>query len=117
MTRRPFSDIQGAAAIGAHVSKSLKGAKSFALKKPKKEKEKKEKDKKEKQAPAPKPPKKTVEKKRPITEGPKATHSINADTGKPVKLNKTQQKAVGSYYSREKKPYSSGGLGPVKKTK
>jgi len=48
MTRRPFSDIQGAAAIGAHVSKSLKGAKSFALKKPKKEKEKKEKDKKEK---------------------------------------------------------------------
>ena len=115
MTRRPFSDIQGAAAIGAHVSKSLKGAKSFKIGKPKKEKEKKE--NKEKQAPAPKPPKKTVEKKRPITEGPKATHSINADTGKPVKLNKTQQKAVGSYYSREKKPYSSGGLGPVKKTK
>ena len=111
MTRRPFSDIQGAAAIGAHVSKSVKNAKSFT------QKEKEKKEKKEKQAPAPKPPKKTVEKKRPITEGPKATHSINADTGRPVKLNKTQQKAVGSYYSREKKPYSSGGLGPVKKAK
>ena len=64
-----------------------------------------------------KPVKKTTEKKRPITEGPKATHAINADTGRPVKLTKTQQKSVGSYYSREQKPYSSGGLGTPKKPK
>lgn len=106
MSRR-ISDVEIAGGIGSAVKKS------FAFKA---SKQKKAKDKPEPKAKT-KPVKKTTEKKRPITEGPKATHAINADTGRPVKLTKTQQKSVGSYYSREQKPYSSGGLGTPKKPK
>lgn len=52
--------------------------------------------------------KRTSSKTDPIMSGPKATHARDVDTGKPVKLDASSQKAVSSFYGRQmKSPYVS----------
>lgn len=105
MTRRQFSDIEAASAIGSHVSKSLKGMK---LPKPKAKKQKRAKKEPTKR------PSVKAEKTGKVTSGPGATHAVNPDTGKAVKLSKVEQAAVASFYNRPAKAPVSGGLSKPK---
>lgn len=111
MTRRPFSDIQGAAAIGAHVSKSLKGAKSFSVKKPKKEKEETKKPAAKRPSPA-----KTQTARKPAPPKPKVEKAKKETAPKPSKPIATKD-PFKEYYAQADKAAKSGGLGPVKKAK